>query len=79
MLSTLQPKTPQSVSILTSTGGPTVQYAPDHCAFAMPQAQTKAVLMPAQAQQDLAGQSTLTEQVMPFLPLLSCTDLICDA
>lgn len=68
VLSAVQPQMPQSVSILTSTGGPSVQYAPDRRTFAMPPAQTKAVLTPAQTQQDLAWQSTLIEQVLPCSP-----------
>lgn len=63
MLSNSNPQPPRAVSILTSTGGPAVQYAPDPYTFALPPAQTRAVMTHAQAQQDLAWQSMLTEQV----------------
>ena len=63
MLSNSDPQPPQAVSILTSTGGPAVQYAADPYTFALPPAQTRAVMTQVQAQQDLAWQSTLTEQV----------------
>ncbi|KAL3136187.1 hypothetical protein ABBQ32_007201 [Trebouxia sp. C0010 RCD-2024] len=63
MLFAAEPQPPQTVSLLTSEGGPAVQYASDPCAFALPPAQTRAVMTQAQAQEDLAWQSTLTEQV----------------
>ena len=63
LLAGAEPQQPQSVSLLTSAGGPAVQYAPDPCAFVLPPAQTRAVMTQAQAQEDLAWQSTLTEQV----------------
>lgn len=63
MLSDFDPQPPQAVSVLTATGGPAVQYAPDPYTFALPPAQTRAVMTQAQAQEDLAWQSTLTEQV----------------
>ena len=63
MLSAAEPQEPQSVSILTAAGGSAVQYAPDPPAFVLPPAQRRSVMTQTQAQQDLAWQSTLTEQV----------------
>lgn len=63
MLAAAEPQQPQAISLLTSAGGPAVQYASDPCVFALPPAQTKAVLTQAQAQEDWAWQSTLNEQV----------------
>ena len=76
MLSSCTPQPPQAVSILTSTGGPAMQYAPDPCTFALPPVQTRAVMTEAQAQQDLAWQSTLTEQVRDKR-LLTCLYMLC--
>lgn len=63
MLSNSDPQPLQAVSVLTATGGPALQYAPDPYTFALPPAQTRAVMTQAQAQEDLAWQSTLTGQV----------------
>ena len=62
-LSAVEPQQPQPLSIVTSAEGPTMQYVPEACSFAMPPVQTKTVLTQAEAQQDLAWQSTLTDQV----------------
>ena len=76
MLSKSNPQPPQAVSILTSAGGPAMQYASDPYTFALPPAQTRAVMTQAQAQQDLAWQLTLTEQVRDNA-LLTILHMLC--